>query len=707
MPEPLKKSSRYMPGLDGLRAVAVAAVVAYHLGIGWAPGGLLGVGVFFTLSGYLITDLLLGAWHKGSLGLRDFWIRRARRLLPALYLMLTVVVIWVAIAHSSQISDVRGQTLSALLYVNNWWQINQHISYFTLFGPPSPLSHLWSLAVEEQFYLIWPWVLLIGLRVVHERKRSIPVRPRLAMVTLVLAAASAIEMAVLFHPGFDQTRIYEGTDTRAFGLLFGAALAMVWPSRALTGKIMPGARNILDGLGVVGLIGIILLIWRTSQYSAFLYQGGLVLLSICTVLVVAACAHPASRLGRVLGCKPLRWIGVRSYAIYLWHEPIIVLTTPARLLQTPIHPHPPIQPLRAILQIGLAVGISALSWRYVEEPIRHGALGRWWQTLHSVSLRAYRQRRQARFVLVGVTLVLALAIAGLAGATAPSHGGGQADSAGVGIGPGGSTGSGGSSGSGGSAGKGASDPPGSSKTGSGAKGGGAAARAGAASRNASGKPATSCTSVVHVGDSTSDGLDSSDYLPDPAQRIPAQYARVGVKHTFMRVTGGTSIVETLPGTVNALTTVQQMLSSGYHGCWVFALGTNDTADVSVGSNVGLVQRIMEMMQAVHGEDVMWVNVKTLLSSGPYSESGMEDWDNALQQVCAKYPHNMRIYDWAAAAQNKWFITDGIHYYSDGYAARAHLIADALAEAYPAGKPPSSSCTVKTPTINLPVLGVHG
>jgi peptidoglycan/LPS O-acetylase OafA/YrhL len=701
MPEPIKHSSRYMPGLDGLRAVAVAAVIAYHLGVGWAPGGLLGVGVFFTLSGYLITDLLLGAWRKGSLGLSDFWIRRGRRLLPALYLMLVVVVIWVAIGHSSQMSDVRGQTISAVLYVNNWWQISQHISYFALFGPPSPLSHLWSLAVEEQFYLIWPWLLLIGLRVVHERKRSIPVRPRLAMITLVLAAGSALEMALLFHPGIDHTRIYEGTDTRAFGLLFGAALAMVWPSRALTGKIMPGARNILDGLGVVGLIGIVLLVWRTTQYSAFLYQGGLVLLSICTVLVVAACAHPASRLGRILGCKPLRWVGVRSYAIYLWHEPIIVLTTPAHLLQTPINQHPPIEPLRAILQIGAAVAISALSWRYLEEPIRHGALGRWWQTLHSVSLRAYKQRRRARFVLIGATLVLALAIAGLAGATAPTHGAGPADSAGVGINPGGSTGSGGSGANG------TSDPAGSSKTGAGAKHGGAAATAGTRSRNDSGKPETSCTSVVHIGDSTSDGLDSSDYLPDPAQRIPAQYARVGIKHTFMRVTGGTSIVETLPGTVNALTTVQQMLASGYHGCWVFALGTNDSADVAVGSNVGLVQRIEEMMQAVHGQDVMWVNVKSLLSSGPYSEQGMASWDTALQQVCSKYPNNMRIYDWADAVQDKWFIPDGIHYYSDGYAARAHLIADALAEAYPAGKPPSSSCTVTTPTINIPVLGVHG
>jgi peptidoglycan/LPS O-acetylase OafA/YrhL len=686
MPEPVKHSSRYMPGLDGLRTVAVAAVIAYHLGLGWAPGGLLGVGVFFTLSGYLITDILLAAWDRGSLGLGQFWLRRARRLLPALYLMLVVVVIWVAIGHGSEIGNVRGQTLSAMLYVNNWWQISQHISYFQLFGPPSPLSHLWSLAVEEQFYLIWPWVLLIGLRFVHERRRGIPVRPRLAGYTMLLAGASALEMALLYHPGFDHTRIYEGTDTRAFGLLFGAALAMIWPSRGLTKRVTPGARNILDGLGVLGLVGIVLLIWRTTQYTAFLYKGGLVLLSISTVLVIFACAHPASRFGRALGCTPLRWLGVRSYAIYLWHEPIIVLTTPAT--------QHTVQPLRAILQIGATVAISALSWKYVEEPIRQGALSRWWQTLHSVSLRAYPQRRQARIVLAGATVIVALAIAGLAGATVSGTNPTTAASAGVGL----------------------SDPgggganPGGVGTGHGGKtvkAGSKAAQAAEGKATKSVKGDTSCTAVVHIGDSTSDGLDSSDYLPDAKQRIPAQYNRVGVKHVFMRVTGGTSIVETLPGTVNALTTVHDMLASGYHGCWVFALGTNDTADVAVGSNVGLAQRMTEMMQAVKGQDVMWVNVKSVLPSGPYSESDMQGWDNALLQVCRRYPHNMRVYDWADAVQDKWFIPDGIHYYSPGYAARAHLIPDALAEAYPSGGAPSASCVVKTPTVNIPVIGSKG
>src|SRR3984885_752926 len=285
MPEPALRTARYMPGLDGIRALAVLAVIAYHLGFGWAQGGLLGVGVFFTLSGYLITDLLLAAWDQGRWRLRDFWLRRARRLLPALFVMLAVVTIWVAIADSSRLAELRGEVISAVLYVNNWWQISQHVSYFARFSAPSPLNHLWSLAVEEQFYLLWPWLLLLGLKLVPERHRPIRIRPRLAALTLVLATASAVEMALLYHPGFDTTRIYEGTDTRAFGLLIGAALAMVWPSRSLTTHVTAGARRILDAGGAVGLAAIVVLVWRENGYGAFLYPYGIVLLSLATAAV--------------------------------------------------------------------------------------------------------------------------------------------------------------------------------------------------------------------------------------------------------------------------------------------------------------------------------------------------------------------------------------------------------------------------------------
>ncbi|HEX3490041.1 MAG TPA: acyltransferase, partial [Streptosporangiaceae bacterium] len=287
MPEPVRSGQRYLPGLDGLRAIAVLAVVAYHIGLSWAPGGLLGVGVFFTLSGYIITDLLLGQQARtGSLQLVDFWFRRARRLLPALFVMLIVVVSWVALLDRSQLAALRGMVASAALYVSNWWLIAQHQSYFSRFGPPSSLGHLWSLAVEEQFYLVWPWLVLLGLRLYRGRRRVSESYWGLAAGALILAAASAVEMALLYHPGYDPTRIYDGTDTRAFALLIGAALAFVWPSRKLRASMSKASTRALDGVGVVGLLVIAALIWRTTQYSAFLYQGGLVLLSVATALVV-------------------------------------------------------------------------------------------------------------------------------------------------------------------------------------------------------------------------------------------------------------------------------------------------------------------------------------------------------------------------------------------------------------------------------------
>src|SRR5215212_8611090 len=419
MPKPVGSSQRYMPGLDGLRAIAVLAVIAYHLDPGRAPGGLLGVGVFFTLSGYLITDLLLGQREAvGRIQLGDFWLRRARRLLPALFLMLAVVVAWVTLLDRSQLPSLRGDVLAAAAYVSNWWNIVRDASYFARFGPPPPLDHLWSLAVEEQFYLIWPWLLLLGLRFVPERYK-------LAGLTLAGAALSAIAMALIYQPGVDPTRVYEGTDTRAFGLLVGAALAMVRPSRRLRGtafrrhplrrwQLVDGA-ELVDGAGVAGLVVIALLIWRTDQYSAFLYRGGIVLLSVATVLVVAALAHPASRLGPALGCKPLRWLGVRSYGIYLWHFPIIVLATPTAqrsVVNLPLD----------VLQVGATIAVAALSWRFVEEPIRRGALGRFWAQARSgewrqkaVPQRSYRWRRWQR-VAAGMASVVALSVLALDGA---------------------------------------------------------------------------------------------------------------------------------------------------------------------------------------------------------------------------------------------------------------------------------------------------
>jgi lysophospholipase L1-like esterase len=193
---------------------------------------------------------------------------------------------------------------------------------------------------------------------------------------------------------------------------------------------------------------------------------------------------------------------------------------------------------------------------------------------------------------------------------------------------------------------------------------------------------TKCQRVLHLGDSTSEGLISRDYLPNPARRIPARYAGVGVKRTYTFIEGATSVVETLPGTINAYTAARRAVRHGFAGCWVIALGTNDTADVVAGSTVGRMTRIARMMSVADGEPVLWVDVRSLRGSGPYAETSMRQWNDALRAACARYP-NMRIFDWASVAKDRWFISDGIHYTSAGYAARARLIAGALAAAFPA------------------------
>jgi peptidoglycan/LPS O-acetylase OafA/YrhL len=644
MPEPARTGQRYLPGLDGLRAIAVLAVIAYHEQLGWAPGGLLGVAVFFTLSGYLITDLLLGQWSsRGTLSLGDFWLRRARRLLPALFVMLAVVTAWVTLFDRARLGALRSAVAAAAAYGSNWYLISGSGSYFARFAPPGPLDHLWSLAVEEQFYLVWPWLLLLG---VYLARRWRPVALAwLSLPVLLLAAASASLMLAWYQPGLDPTRVYEGTDTRAFGLLIGAALALVWSSRR---KSQPplAARALLDGAGMAGLAVIGLMIAKTGQYSPFAYRGGLVLLSVATVAVVAAVAVPGSVVGLALGWRPLRWIGVRSYGIYLWHYPVIVLTTPADAGENLV---------RAAGQVAASVALAALSWHFIEEPVRHGAIGKLAARLRAAGPRPALGSPARLAGIAAGAAVLVVAVAGVGGA--------------FGL------------------------PAASPGTSALASGSGVAAATKTVTR-ARPQPAvagpkaspaqlrTSCTSVAHIGDSTSEGLVSHDYLPSPRKRITARYEDVGVQTIRTDISGARSVVEVLPGQANGYDAAKAMVRGGFRGCWVIALGTNDTADLAVGSNVGLMTRISRMMSAAHGEPVMWVNVISLLHHGPYAEPNMQRWDATLLKACTRYP-NMRVLNWAALAKPKWFISDGIHYTSVGYAARAKQIADGLARAFPA------------------------
>jgi peptidoglycan/LPS O-acetylase OafA/YrhL len=665
MPKPVDSGQRYLPGLDGLRALAVLAVIAYHEQFGWAQGGLLGVGVFFTLSGFLITSLLLEQWsRKGQLKLGDFWLRRARRLLPALFVMLAVVTAWVTIADRSRLANLRGAIGAAAGYFSNWYLIAKNQSYFSRFAPPAPLDHLWSLAVEEQFYLLWPLLLMGGLLLLRRRGKAAP--RWLILPTLLLTGLSIFQMMHLYQPGLDPTRVYEGTDTRAFGLLIGAILALAWPAGASRGAATPArpARITLDAVGFIGLAAIGVMIWRVGEYSPFAYRGGLVLLSVATVAVLAGTACQGTLVGRALGWRPLRWIGARSYGIYLWHYPVIVLTTP---------PNTKPDLVRATLQIGAAIGLAALSWRFIEEPIRHGAIEQYWARLRTagswrpegISNPGQLTTFGGLAATAGVASVLIVAGVGLSGAVRAPAG---ASNGGTSLAAGSSlqlpiTKSVVKQPSGHQSGK-RADPTKNSPW-----------------PSAGGPLRTSCQAVAHIGDSTSDGLVSPDYLPNPKQRIVARYEDVGVRTVVTDVSGARSVVEVLPGQVNGYNAAKNIIHSGFRGCWVIALGTNDTADVAAGSNYSLMLRIHEMMAATRGMPVMWVNVKSLLNSGPYAEVNMLKWDQALLKACQQYP-NMRVFNWAALAKPKWFISDGIHYTSIGYEHRSKDIADALANAFP-------------------------
>jgi peptidoglycan/LPS O-acetylase OafA/YrhL len=419
----------YSPGLDGLRALAVMAVLLYHADLAWIPGGFLGVEVFFVISGYLISALLLAEWRqKGSIDLKDFWLRRARRLLPALYVLLVVTLTFSVVFLPGEVAGLRGDVVAAMGYVTNWFLIFGQESYFESVGRPSVLQHLWSLAVEEQFYLIWPVVLAVGLGLGATRLR----RRRVLIVALVGASASAVAMALLYTPGVDPSRIYYGTDTRATGLLCGAALAFLWspgdkyrPAETRRHRLnLPGrgrfrrrwgwtAPLLLDVLAVVALGALIWFFLHLGEFEPFLYRGGFVLVALATVVAIAAVVHPYAHIGsRLLGSAPMRWVGVRSYGIYLWHWPVFMVTRPE--FDVPFGG----LPLLAV-RIGITVVLADLSYRFVETPIRRGALGRAWMTLREA--RGPR-RRQLRLQWAGAVLPIlaSLALLGVAVAHAKS-----------------------------------------------------------------------------------------------------------------------------------------------------------------------------------------------------------------------------------------------------------------------------------------------
>ena len=357
----------YQPALDGIRALAVAAVLAYHAGLPWARGGFLGVDAFFVLSGYLITSLLLLEWRsRGSIAPLAFWARRARRLLPALYLMLIGVAFYaVFFAGRLELDKIRGDALATIAYVANWRPVFTGQSYFDQFSLPSPLRHTWSLGIEEQYYIVWPLLLPVLL---HLRRGSLSL---LLPITLVMAAASAILMGALFQPGHDPSRVYYGTDTRAQSLLVGAATAMLLMRLGPVRNLLAG--RLLQVVAPLCAIGIAFLWVTTSENDTFLFRGGFLFLALAVAIVIAAAVQPkAGPLGRVLSLPPLRALGLISYGVYLWHWPVYLMLTADRTGLTGWNGYE----LFAV-RVLATLAIATASYYIIEMPVRRGAFRRW------------------------------------------------------------------------------------------------------------------------------------------------------------------------------------------------------------------------------------------------------------------------------------------------------------------------------------------
>ncbi|MEP9414231.1 acyltransferase family protein [Gordonia sp. VNQ95] len=963
MPRPTHKGSTYLPALDGLRALAVGFVVLYHLHVPGFSSGLLGVGVFFTLSGFLITSLLLATRARtGGFELKRFWLARARRLIPAVLLVLGTSLIAAAIAMPDKLAKFSWQALSALFYVNNWYNIGSSDSYFDRFSGPGPFDHLWSLSIEEQFYLFWP--LLLGLLLLVFKKRI-----WVTLVILALALVSFLLLNGVAHAGFDNTRAYEGTDTRAGGLLLGAALAFWWPARART--VSHNQRCTIDVFALAGLGLMVYLIATTPDGSLSLYQNVIALLSIATVAVLIATVVPESLVATVLAIPPLRWIGERSYGIYLWHMPIIAFMPATFRSEKPV--------TTGIIVVVTTLILSSLSWRYVEDPIRRQGFRKAFTTprdpedtlmnhflawLIALTTRftgwldALQQRVEARAaqtatpeIVTPDTLTpdtagpLAQATSSTAPETVPATSGWQLgvpgdtapEPADVSTGENSPTGdptpaeapdpmevetlssadmpidveaaldegylsatetvetpavsltkaepdapadeaptdddataeipvaraaadadleetatvddaavdddatieipimrvvdtpdsmsSEPSSAAdhapsdtgetlGGSeptpavgptdadtvqipvaidveAALDATDfvaneqpvndapvlespvhespvhespaspadaetaripvaPPRPGQPPHGPHGpapstpslrrrrrqshliisivvvaalavGGLVALGGLHAdtpdsldnaslaedlpTTPSTRPAgpllpvtqrrTSCTTVIHIGDSTSIGMNDPDNLPNPADRIAGRYRAVGAKNVITDIQGARSSLELVNGEPNAVTAIQGHLARGERGCWVMAMGINDTANVEVGGQGPVDMRIDRLLGPLKDEQVLWPTVITSpLNQNPaYNNAAMQRFNKALLRACKRYP-NLRLYNWAAEARPDWF-SDGIHYTPAGYIQRAYRFSIALASVFPATDAPPQGCLLES------------
>jgi peptidoglycan/LPS O-acetylase OafA/YrhL len=391
-----KRSIQYIPAIDGLRALAVIAVMFYHLGFSWIPGGFLGVDLFFVISGYVITRMLLDSIaQSGGLDLRGFYLARLRRLLPALLFMLTTTIIAVGIWAPDTIKRLLVDTPFALTGTINWRLVANEQDYFESIGRPPLLQHTWSLAVEAQFYLVWPLILYFILKKFGQK--HIPI------AALLIAAASGIALLFVSFSidaanASKVSHVYFGTDTHSIGLFLGAALAVSWIPQNFRVELTRKGQNFIDGIGFVGFAGILATFLLINASNPAMYKIAFPLAGIFGAAIIASIVHPASRFAPVLQNKVLLWIGERSYAIYLWHWVIFQVTRPTVDLAGQAWA---LYSLRILIVFALA----DISLRYVELPIRRGVIQYW---IKGRKYRTKRERNRQTSLLSATTVVVVI-----------------------------------------------------------------------------------------------------------------------------------------------------------------------------------------------------------------------------------------------------------------------------------------------------------
>ncbi len=643
----------YLPGLDGLRAISVLAVIVFHHYLvggheaGWAPGGYLGVEVFFVVSGYLITSLLLGERREtGRVSLREFYLRRARRLLPALFTLLAVVIAYALLFLPDAIGTLRSDALAALTYTSNWWQMIAHRSYIAEAGRPELLKHLWSLAIEEQYYLAWPFVLLLGLRKLGRR--------RMLVAMLAVALVSTLLLALTAHGSVDDA--YYATYTRLSGLLLGSAFAFWFAPYRIRGVPGHGVRAALDLAGASGLVvllgafgvlhpfGIHGFSFPTSHTDNLaVFHGGFLLVDLATILVIAAAVHPSSDVGRALGWKPLQWIGVRSYSLYLWHYPIFCITRPGldihrlgiwflsiKFAGWPVF----------VFRLALSFAAAELSFRFVETPIRKGAIGRYREIVRA-AVGEHRQRLVRRGAVVAGTLGIVTVMLGTGLATAQAQ---------------------------------APSVPGIAA--------GASDNGGQISQSAI-NALRGSTPTTHPSPTTKPGTTVPGRKPTSTtkpQSIPAHV--LGIGDSVMEGAQA-SLIATIPGMAvdaiksrqffQAILIVQQYKTLGLlPGTIVLHLGTNGriTSD--------LFNQMMQTIGPGHQVYFLTARVPRLWES---------EVNVTLHDGVARWP-NTHILEWHdfATCHDDWFVTDGFHLRTAGQHAYAEFVQEGLR-----GKAPTT-CT---------------